>query len=129
MDNLNFTTEIQPNMDFIKELTKTGADALQKCYQCSTCSTVCPLSTDTKPFPRKEMMWAQWGQPDKLVYNSDVWLCHQCNDCVDYCPREAKPGDVMASVRRFSFSFLATPGFMGRALQNIKLLPLLLAVP
>ncbi len=124
-----FLTEIEPNLGFVRDLLEGGADSLQSCYQCATCSTVCPLSSDGNPFPRKEMIWAQWGQMDKLINNPDVWLCHQCNDCVTYCPRDAKPGDLMAAVRKVSFGHFATPGFMGKIFQKAVTQLYLLAVP
>ncbi len=124
-----FLTEIEPNLGFVRDLLEGGAASLESCYQCATCSTVCPLSSDGNPFPRKEMIWAQWGQMDKLINNPDVWLCHQCNDCVTYCPRDAKPGDLMAAVRKFSFGHFATPGFMGKIFQKAITQLYLLAVP
>ncbi|MBI5183172.1 MAG: quinone-interacting membrane-bound oxidoreductase complex subunit QmoC [Nitrospinae bacterium] len=121
--------EISPDLGFIKDIIAWGGDSLKKCFQCATCAVICPLSTDTKPFPRKEMIWAQWGLMDKLVGNPDIWLCHQCNDCSLHCPRGAKPGDVLASVRRYSFMNYAFPRFMGRLLSDIRNLPYLLALP
>ena len=90
---------VEPDLEFIKYLKNAGGDTLKKCYQCATCSVVCPLSSDTKPFPRKEMIWAQWGLKDKLVADPDVMLCHQCGDCTAYCPRGAKPGDEPKKIR------------------------------
>jgi quinone-modifying oxidoreductase subunit QmoC len=90
---------------------------------------VCPISPDTKPFPRKEMIAASWGLKDKLVGNSDIWLCHNCGDCSTQCPREAKPGDVLAAVRAYAISEYAQPKALSRALKDPKKLPILLAIP
>jgi quinone-modifying oxidoreductase subunit QmoC len=90
---------VEPDVKFVKQLKTLGGDTLKKCFQCATCSVVCPISPDEKPFPRKEMIAAQWGLKDRLVGNMDVWLCHQCNDCSTYCPRGARPGDVLTAVR------------------------------
>ena len=60
-------TTVAPDLQFIRNLKEFGGDTLKSCYQCATCSVVCPISTDDNPFPRKEMIWAQWGMKDKLV--------------------------------------------------------------
>jgi quinone-modifying oxidoreductase subunit QmoC len=120
---------VKPDLDFIRAVKRAGGDTLKKCYQCATCSTVCNLSPDDKPFPRKEMLMANWGRADELMRDPDVWLCYQCNDCTTYCPRGARPGDVLAAVRSFAYKHFAFPSFMGKALANPKALPWLLLVP
>ena len=65
---------LKPDLEFIESLKKTGGETVKKCYQCASCSVACPLSSDQKPFPRKEMIWAQWGQKDILFADPDVLL-------------------------------------------------------
>ena len=120
---------IEPDLNFIKEVGALGGEDLKKCYQCATCSVACPISPDTKPFPRKEMIAASWGLKDKLVGNADIWLCHNCGDCSTLCPREAKPGDVLAAVRSYTIEEYAQPKILARAMKDPKKLPILLAIP
>lgn len=120
---------IEPDLEFINEIKKAGGVTLKKCYQCATCSSVCALSSEDSPFPRKQMLQAGWGRVDKLVADPDVWMCYQCNDCTTYCPRGARPGDVLAAIRAYIYQYYAFPRFMGRALANPKALPWLLLVP
>jgi len=120
---------IEPDLELIREVKKAGGDTLKKCYQCATCSAVCNLSPENKPFPRKEMLLAQWGQTDQLMKDPDIWLCHQCNDCSLKCPRGARPGDVLAALRSFVYRKFAFPSFMGKALASPKALPALLIIP
>lgn len=120
---------IQPDLKFIKYLKGAGGDTLKKCYQCATCSVICPLSTDSKPFPRKEMIWSQWGMKEQLVADPDVFLCHQCGDCTEYCPRGAKPGDVLGAIRAYAYTFYGWPGGLAKLASNSKGLPMLIALP
>lgn len=120
---------IEPDLDFKRQILGLGAHDLTACYQCGTCSVICPISTESDPFPRKEMIWVQWGLKDRLMADPTVWQCHQCGVCNTYCPRDAKPADVMAAVRDYSITNYAWPGFMGRALNQAQYLPLLFGFP
>ncbi|MEJ2695274.1 MAG: quinone-interacting membrane-bound oxidoreductase complex subunit QmoC [Candidatus Sulfobium sp.] len=120
---------IQPDVKFVKKIMSSGGESLKKCYQCATCSVVCNVTPEDKPFPRKEMIHAQWGLKDKLFGNPDIWLCHHCSDCTAYCPRGAKPGEVLGAVRKLSIEHYAMSGFLGRALGDSKFLLFLLAIP
>ncbi|MHB9053723.1 MAG: quinone-interacting membrane-bound oxidoreductase complex subunit QmoC [Thermoleophilia bacterium] len=120
---------ITPDVGFVKELISSGGADLKKCYQCATCSVACNLTPDASPFPRKEMMWAQWGLKDKLMGNPDIWLCHQCNDCTAQCPRGAKPGTVMNAVAKMTISRFSKPGFLTKGVGNPSALILMMALP
>jgi len=120
---------IEPDSNFIKEIMSQGGESLKKCYQCATCSVACTISPDNKPFPRKEMIAASWGLKDRLVANHDIWLCHQCGDCSALCPRDAKPGDVIAAIRSYAIKEYASPKFMGDLVSDPKKLPILFAIP
>jgi len=123
------TPVISPDLQFVSEILKAGGESLKKCYQCATCSVVCNLTQNEKPFPRKEMIHAQWGLKDKLFGNPDIWLCHQCSDCTAYCPRGAEPGEVLNAVRKLSIENYAAPRFLGKAVGGPGSLVLLLAIP
>ncbi len=121
--------KIIPNIEFIKELSKDSNSPLKQCMQCGTCSVICKLSPAEKPFPRKEMIWAGWGLKDKLLSDPDIWLCLQCGDCTTTCPRGVKPGDVLASIRNFSYLHYARPKFLAKLLSKPKYLPVVIAIP
>jgi len=120
---------VEPDVGFIKEVIGLGGDTLKKCFQCATCSVACPISPDTKPFPRKEMIAASWGLKDRLVNNLDIWLCHHCGDCTTLCPRGAKPGEVLEAVRSYAIADYAVPKAVGKAVNDPKKLPILMAIP
>lgn len=123
MVRMSNSTLLVPDRRFVAEIIASGGGDLKKCYQCATCSVVCELAPDDRPFPRKEMIWAQWGLKDRLVADPDVWLCHQCNDCSLRCPRGARPGDVLAAVRQRAVRHYAVPKFLGRWVNAAMLQP------
>lgn len=120
---------VEPDLAFIKEMKAHGGEDLKKCFQCATCSVVCNVSPDNRPFPRKEMFWSQWGLKDRLLGDPDVWLCHQCHDCTNYCPRGARPGDVLGALQRMSVLRYATPAFVARMVREPKFLPIVFGIP
>jgi len=120
---------VQPDINFIKDMKEAGGDTLKKCFQCATCSVVCPLSSDDNPFPRREMIFAQWGLKDKLIGDPNVFLCHQCGDCSAYCPRGAKPGDVLGAIRAYSYKHFGWPAGLANLASSGKNLPILIGIP
>jgi quinone-modifying oxidoreductase subunit QmoC len=113
----------------VEQLRELGGEHLRRCYQCGTCSVVCPRTPLDGAFPRKEMVWAQWGLEDKLAADADAWLCYQCNECIVNCPVDARPGDLMAALRAFQISHYAVPRFMTKVSQGPRYLALAFAIP
>ena len=112
-------TYVEPDLKFVKGVIASGGDTLKRCYQCATCAVVCPLSTDERPFPRKQMILAQWGMADRIAKDPSIWLCHQCSDCTAYCPRGARPGDVLAAIRAMAIREYAEPKFLWSLYNNL----------
>ncbi|PID72390.1 MAG: heterodisulfide reductase [Desulfobulbus propionicus] len=120
---------VQPDIKFIQSMKAAGGDSLKQCYQCATCSVACPLSSDGDPFPRREMILAQWGMKDKLLADPNVFLCHQCGDCTEMCPRGARPGDVLGAIRAFAYQYYGWPSGLAKLCSSAKNLPMLIGIP
>ncbi len=123
---------VDPDNEFIREVIRLGGRSTKKCFQCGTCTATCSVSyaknTD-ESFPRKLMLWTQWGLKERILRDPGIWACHQCHDCSANCPRGAKPGDVLAALRALSIERASVPGFMARAYREPKYLPLLFGIP
>jgi quinone-modifying oxidoreductase subunit QmoC len=114
------TFTLAPSAVVREHLTKRGGESAARCYQCATCSSVCALSPEDSPFPRRQMLWAQWGLAERLMGDPAVWLCHQCNDCTSRCPRDARPGDVLQAARALLIESLAFPRALGKLVADAK---------
>jgi quinone-modifying oxidoreductase subunit QmoC len=123
---------VEPDLGFINDVAALGGQDVKKCYQCATCSVACPISPDTQPYPRKEMIAAGWGLKDKLVADGDIWLCHNCGDCSTKCPRGAKPGEVLAAIRQYAVNDYIAVGPLKKLAAMVndpKSLPILAGIP
>jgi len=120
---------VKPDVSFIRRVIGAGGGDLKKCMQCGTCSAVCELAPETQPFPRRQMLEAQWGLKSRVLADPAIWLCHYCGDCTARCPRGARPGDVMAALRREAVRHFAAPAWMGAAVASPRALWALFLLP
>jgi quinone-modifying oxidoreductase subunit QmoC len=121
---------IKPDEKFIRDVIRRGGDSAKKCFQCGTCSVTCELSyaRARAGFPRKLMLWAQWGLKDRVLRDPGIWLCHQCNDCSANCPRGANPGDVLAALRSLAVEHFSAPSFVSRLFSDPRGLPVVFGI-
>lgn len=121
---------VSPVPGFRAELLRRGGADAARCMQCATCSSVCDLSAADAAFPRRQILWAQWGLADRLAADPSIWLCHQCNDCSARCPRDASPGDAMQAIRSLVIEHLGAPSPVARLVARARTTwPVLLGAP
>lgn len=85
----------------LSEVRKYGIFNANGCFNCGTCTITCDLAKGSIPFPRRTMQSVVLGLKDSVRGSLDPWLCHDCGDCADACPREANPRESMKSLRLF----------------------------
>jgi ferredoxin len=89
------------NPEFKDELKHFGKHNWDECFHCGNCTAICQLTEDNKTFPRKDMRYVQMGLTEKLDTSLEPWLCYYCGECTETCPRDANPGEMMMSLRRY----------------------------
>ena len=87
--------------DLHKEIARFGCDDFTECINCGNCTAVCSLSGGDAVFPRKTIRYAQLGLKDRLMESTEPWLCYYCGECSETCPRQANPGEIMMTLRRW----------------------------
>lgn len=92
---------IRVNPDLKQDLKKFGLSEWNECFHCGNCTATCPLTEQGFLFPRKGIRAIQMGLKDKLEGYVDPWLCYYCGDCSETCPRDANPGELMMTLRRY----------------------------
>jgi len=85
----------------LPELKEYGAVNVEACFNCGNCTAICPLTNDQHPFPRNMIRLVQMGLKDRLLQNTDPWLCYYCGDCSRTCPKNAEPAETMMAIRRW----------------------------
>jgi len=105
--------------EYREMMMEFGADNALKCFQCGTCTGICPVSTTDENFPRRFVLYSQLGIGEKLEDVTEAWLCLQCRLCAEMCPRKAYPTDVMLALKKISVESGKTPPYIRDFLSNI----------
>lgn len=104
--------------NLIKDLQKYGVGDWNACFHCGNCTASCPLAEQGFLFPRKGIRAMQMGLKDTLARSVEPWLCYYCGDCSDTCPRDANPGEMMMSLRRYLTSVYDWTGISGKLYKS-----------
>ncbi|MEM0267776.1 MAG: 4Fe-4S dicluster domain-containing protein [Candidatus Korarchaeum sp.] len=95
--------------DISREFLRLGGEGIRKCYQCGTCTAICPNSEIQTVRVRRLIKKIQLGMRSSILGDPTPWTCYFCGDCNATCPREATPGYIMDSARKYqviNYSFL-----------------------
>ena len=98
------------DLTLARDLKRFGAFDTDACFNCGNCTAVCQHSNETASFPRRLIRYGQLGMRDRLMAAKEAWLCWNCRDCSDTCPRQARPGEYLESVRRYTIASLDPTG-------------------
>ncbi len=101
------------NPEFTDTLKEYGAFDANACYNCGNCTAVCTLSDEKNSFPRKMVRYSVLGLENEITASLDPWLCYYCGECSTTCPRQADPGELMMSLRRWLIAKYDWTGLSG----------------
>ena len=48
------------------------------------------------------MPWLYFGARSELLSSPELWKCCQCHVCVAHCPQDARPADVIRTLRNLA---------------------------
>ncbi len=111
---------IEVDLEGIEIIKEFGAEKISMCFNCGTCTAICPVSTSDHLFPRKFIRYSQLGAIDRIEDSIEAWLCLQCRLCTEFCPRDAKPSDVMLALKRMAVENGKTLPYIRDFFTNIQ---------
>ncbi len=86
-----------PNMKIRNKINELSKNSLSYCYQCSTCTGICPLNMLFRFNPREIIHWGQIGiEPPEM---KNLWKCTACGACEYVCPKDVKITDIIKAYR------------------------------
>ena len=83
-----------------EDLVEHGSKSALACFNCGTCAAICPLVEGH--FPRQMIRYAQLGDRQRLLaQGQELWKCLHCGLCSQTCPRDADPGELILTLKRY----------------------------
>lgn len=94
--------EVKIDSSFAQEVRKRSGTALDRCYQCLTCSSGCPVVSWMDYKPNQVVRMVQYGLKDKLLASSTIWVCASCVTCATRCPNDVDIVRIMDTLREMA---------------------------
>lgn len=90
--------------EFTDELRQTiGNQEPSYCYECIKCTSGCVAAKLQPEFrPHQIVGAARLGFRDQVLDSRAIWNCTTCNYCLEICPQDVYPTDVIRSIRRMA---------------------------
>ena len=99
---------IELNDELWNELIEASDGAVAMCYQCGTCSAICPwefIKLDSSYNIRKIIRNAQCDIYD----NQEVWQCTTCGQCEVSCPHGVPIVKIIQTLKNYAFKNREAP--------------------
>jgi heterodisulfide reductase subunit C len=93
---------VTPNPEFTKKIIDEGAETLNLCFQCGTCTGSCPSGRHTAFRVRKLFRLAQLGLKDRILPTEELWACTTCYTCYERCPRGVDTVGIVFALRNLA---------------------------
>ncbi|MHA1940502.1 MAG: (Fe-S)-binding protein [Candidatus Hodarchaeales archaeon] len=88
-----------PDLKLRNEINKLSQNQLNSCYQCSNCTSICPINMVSTYNPREVIHLGQTGLKMSSADIEKLWRCTTCGACEVACPKEVKLTDIFAAYR------------------------------
>lgn len=84
---------------FRQAVRDRSGEPIQLCYFCHKCTAGCPVAYAMDYKPAQVLRLVQFGQKDKVLSSSAIWLCVCCEICGTRCPYRIRLVPVFDTLR------------------------------
>jgi heterodisulfide reductase subunit C len=86
--------------EFISKIKGISEQDMQKCFNCSKCTAICPM--ELNELPRSLFRYALLGMPEKIEEKKEeIFSCLLCGLCESTCPREVSIAENIRLMRTY----------------------------
>ncbi len=100
---------------FTQKVEGASDDKLSLCYQCGTCTAVCPAGVPVRSLIRG----SQLGARESVTGDQRLWYCNTCKLCEVGCPRGVKITDTIHAIRIAAYEGKKVPQKLESALWGV----------
>jgi len=86
-------------MSFKEEIEALSGQDVNLCFQCSKCSSGCPLVHRMDLKPAQVVHCIRLNLEDVVLNSSAIWFCAACETCASRCPQGLEPAAMMSAAR------------------------------
>ncbi|UCG78044.1 MAG: 4Fe-4S dicluster domain-containing protein [Nitrospirota bacterium] len=92
------------NPEFRKDIAqKIGLEKIDPCYQCGSCTGVCPVREVVEDFdPRRLIHMVVLGMRQEVLSSDLIWFCCLCNSCYAVCPQGIRFSRIAAELQKLA---------------------------
>jgi Fe-S oxidoreductase len=104
-------------LEIAQAVEDVGGEELKRCYQCGTCTAVCPWGNLEDFSPRRFIEMTRLGIEG---FEGFSWTCANCRLCRDNCPQEIDIPGIFQAVRRVLLEWGSNPSELNLAIASLR---------
>lgn len=96
------------------------AGRVMSCYQCTKCSSGCPVAARSDLTPHVLVRLLQMNQRDTVLASRFIWECTSCQTCTTRCPQNVDIAALNDALRIMSRATGRVPAFNEAFLASVR---------
>ncbi|SFR12867.1 4Fe-4S dicluster domain-containing protein [Desulfoscipio geothermicus] len=88
--------------NFFNAVREMSRQPIELCYQCQKCASGCIATEYADYYPNEILRMVQFGQKDRVLNSSSIWICSSCETCGARCPNGINIAEVMDALKEIA---------------------------